>query len=171
MKSKNKKSQIGAETLEFMVIALFLFTLLFAVFHWSFVFYKVNALNEAARRGARMAVICPFALPQVRNIAVYNSYGNSGVSPVVGGLMPANVQVRYLDIAGAPVTAPTTVTTLASIAFIEVELTGIQSLFNFPAIFGGNMTPPVFRTTLPRESLGVVPSYPGEPINTDSCNF
>ncbi|HIF54353.1 MAG TPA: pilus assembly protein [Methylococcaceae bacterium] len=54
MKIKSRYQQQGAETLEFALIAIFYFTLLFGVFEFSRALYTWNVLTEATRRGAKM---------------------------------------------------------------------------------------------------------------------
>jgi len=50
------KDKSGATLVEFALIAPLLFLITFAIFQFAFVFYQFQALNAAARMGARVAV-------------------------------------------------------------------------------------------------------------------
>ncbi|MDD4905337.1 MAG: pilus assembly protein [Methylobacter tundripaludum] len=161
----NKHKQKGAETVEFAMIALLFFAVLFAIVEFSRALFVWNALTEATRRGARMAVICPYQSPIPKQVAIFDVIaGSLGTSPVVGGLTPAMVSVRYLNQAGA-VEADQTL-----IKSAEVSITGYIHQLIIP-LWGGSLTAPAFKTTLLSESLGAVPTYPGSPVSAPSCNF
>lgn len=172
MKTKLRFYQQGAETLEFAIIAVFYFALLFGVFEFARALYTWNVLTEATRRGARMAAVCPYQSPIPKNIAIFDDRaGSSGSSPIISELSMTDVAIRYLDDAGA-VTA-----VLSDIDFVEVTInyehqmlfTGLFNLF-IPG-WTGTLTSPTFQTTLPAESLGADPTYPPAAASTPSCNF
>lgn len=161
----NIHKQKGAETAEFAVIALLFFAVLFAVVEFSRALFVWNALTEATRRGARMAVICPYQSPIPKQVAIFDVIaGSLGSSSVVGGLTPAMVTVRYLNQAGAVESNQTL------IKFVEVRITGYTHQLIIP-LWGRLLTAPAFTTTLPTESLGAVPSYPGDPVSVPICSF
>jgi hypothetical protein len=163
MKSIHK--QKGAETVEFAMIALLFFALLFAVIEFSRALFVWNALTEATRRGARMAVICPYQSPIPKQVAIFDVIaGSLGTSPIIIGLTPDMVNVRYLNEAGA-VEADQTL-----IKFAEVSITGYMHTLLIP-LWGSSFTAPEFKTTLPTESLGVVPTYQGDPPIAPRCDF
>lgn len=176
MKIKSKYLQQGAETLEFALIAIFYFTLLFAVFEFSRALYTWNVLTEATRRGARMATVCPYNSTIPLNVAVFdNLAGTLGTSPVIKGLKAEKVKVRYLNDVGLVVDIAAGVPE-SEIEFVEVTIThqhqmlftGLFSLF-VPG-WTGTLTSPTFQTTLPAESLGADPTFapPAAPV---TCNF
>ncbi|MFA5017304.1 MAG: TadE/TadG family type IV pilus assembly protein [Methylobacter sp.] len=161
----NKHKQKGAETVEFAMIALLFFAVLFAIIEFSRALFVWNALTEATRRGARMAVICPYQSPIPKQVAIFDVIsGSLGSSPIIGGLTPDMVSVRYLNQAGA------VEANQALIKFAEVKITGYIHQLIIP-LWGGSLTAPAFTTTLPSESLGSVPTYPGDPVSAPSCNF
>lgn len=161
----NKHKQKGAETVEFAVIALLFFAVILTVIEFSRALFVWNALTEATRRGARMAVICPYQSPIPKQVAIFDIIaGSLGTSPIIGGLTPAMVSVRYLNQAGAVETDQTL------IRFAEVKITGYTHQLIIP-LWGRAVTVPAFTTTLPTESLGAVPTYPGDPLIAPSCNF
>ncbi len=177
MKLTSRYQQQGAETLEFTVIAVFYFLLLFAVFEFSRALYTWNILTEATRRGAKMAAICPYQSPIPKNIAVFDNVAGSlsGNSPIISGLSSANVTVRYLDSAGASVNVGSG-GSLTNISFVEVTLS-YQHQMLFSGLFGlfipgwtGSLTAPTFRTTIPAESLGADPTF-NTPALPTNCNF
>lgn len=161
----NRHKQKGAETVEFAMIALLFFAVLFAVIEFSRALFVWNALTEATRRGARMAAICPYQSTVPAQVAIFDVVsGSLGTSPVIGGLTPAMVNVRYLNQAGAAETNQTL------IRFVEVSITGYSYRFIIP-LWGRTVTVPPFTTTLSSESLGAVPTYPGAPVMAPACNF
>lgn len=169
----SKKRQRGAETLEFLVVFPLFMLLLMTVFEAARILYVWNALAEATRRGARMAIVCPIdATSQtiVRNVAVFDTIGGAlGTSPVVNGLTPADITITYRNEAGAVEATP------MNIKFAQVEINnGFQ--FQFQPLLSGlvpglTLNTPAFRATLYMESLGAVPTYPGEAQIAPTCNF
>ena len=58
----NRKHMRGTYTVEFAVIGLLVFTLLFGVLEMGRLYFTVNALDEAVRRGTRLAAVCNLSL-------------------------------------------------------------------------------------------------------------
>lgn len=161
----NKHKQKGAETVEFAMIALLFFAVLFAIIEFSRVMFVWNALTEATRRGARMAVVCPYQSPIPKQVAMFDVVGGSlGTSPIIAGLTSDMVNVRYLNQTGA------VETNLPLIKSAEVSITGYIHTLLIP-LWGSSFPAPEFKTTLPAESLGAIPSYPGDPVNAPDCSF
>jgi Flp pilus assembly protein TadG len=174
MNIRLKKKQQGAETLEFIVVFPMFMLLLMTVFDFSYTLYVWNALSEAARRGARMAIVCPSDnTAPARNVAVFDSRdGKLGTSPVVKGLTPADITINYFDASGGAPKVPT------DINFVEVSISSINNKnkfqFIFPKLLGLSkleINVPTFKTTLYTESLGAVPTYPGEAVIPPKCDF
>ncbi|MDP2099477.1 MAG: TadE/TadG family type IV pilus assembly protein [Methylobacter sp.] len=154
----NKYKQKGAETVEFAMIALLFFAVLFAIIEFSRALFVWNALTEATRRGARMAVICPVGSSIPKQVAMFGDKGGSlATSPIINGLTPAMVTVSYSDVSASP-------------TFVQVSITGYPHTLMIP-LWGSSITAPAFTTTLPTESLGAVPTYPGDPISSSKCDF
>ena len=161
----NKPKQKGAETVEFAMIAVLLFAVLFAIIEIGRALFVWNALAEATRRGARMAVVCPYQSPVPAQVAIFDVIGGAlGTSPIINGLTPAMVSVRYLNLAGAVETDQTL------IKFAQVSITGYTHALFIP-LWGSSFTAPAFTTTLPTESLGAVPTYPPASSAVPTCNF
>jgi hypothetical protein len=161
----NKHKQKGAETVEFAMIALLFFAILFAIIEFSRALFVWNALTEATRRGARMAVICPVGSGVPKQVAIFDVIaGSLGSSPIVAGLTPAMVSVRYLNQAGA------VEANQSLINFTEVKISGYTHTLMIP-LWGSSIAAPEFKTTLNTESLGAVPTYPGNPVKAPDCIF
>lgn len=147
-------SQSGVTTVEFAVVAVVLVTVIIAVIDIGRLYFSVAALNEATRRGARVAAVCPVNDPAIAQIAVFNDSGNAGDSPIVGGLQPQHIDVDYLDGGGAPVASPAGAG-WPNIRYVRVSINGGFQLQMFIPGFTQLIPVPDFAATLPRESLGV----------------
>jgi len=148
-----KKHQRGLTTVEFAIVGLVLFVVLFGVFEVARMLWVFNALDEVTRRGARMAAVCQVNDPAIQQVAIFNDSGDVGPSRLIPGLTTANVELNYLDIDGNVLAEPDD-TDFTAIEFVQVAITGFQHQVLIPTLFWTMQTPP-FRTTLPRESLGV----------------
>jgi len=149
---KTKRNQGGATTLEFAVVGLLLFIVIFGAFEVARTFYVMNALNEATRRGARLAAVCPISDPAIREIAIFNTSGGGADSSIIPGLSTSNVDVSYLDASGNTIADP--VTQFSDIWYVRVAIVNFEMDLYIPTMFI-TLTAPEFATTLPRESLGV----------------
>jgi hypothetical protein len=168
----NRHKQKGAETVEFAMIALLFFAFLFAIIEFSRAMFVWNALSEATRRGARMAVVCPVESDVPKQVALFGDIfddkaGTLTTSPIISGLTPDMVKIRYLDESHGEVTDPAKKT---DIRFAEVIISGYEHMLLIP-LWGRPLTAPEFKTTLPTESLGAVPTYPGETVKDPDCVF
>jgi len=162
----NKHQQKGAETVEFAMIALLFFAMLFAVIEFSRAMFVWNALAEATRRGARMAVVCPVGSAVPKQVAMFgDKAGSLTTSPIIAGLTPAMVIVSYYLEDGVTISADQTL-----IKFAGVKITGYTHKLMIP-LWGSTITAPDFKTTLPTESLGAVPTYPPAAAAATDCVF
>ena len=75
----------GLATVEFAIIGMIAMVVLFAVFEIARVFFVYNMLEEATRRGARLAAVCVLNDPAVREIAVFNGSGGGANSTAGAG--------------------------------------------------------------------------------------
>lgn len=143
------KRQSGVTTVEFAIVALVLLTVILAVIDISRLYFTVAALNEATRRGARVAAVCPVDDPAIAQAAVFNTLGETGPSPIVGGLETQHIDVEYLDADGAPIASPG-----GPIAYVRVRINGGFQLRTFIPGLPQIIPVPDFAATLPAESLG-----------------
>lgn len=164
------KDQRGASMAEFAIVAGLFFTILLGIIEFSRLLYTHNALADAARRGARYAVLNPQDDPCVAYIVVYGETHvtkvvSSGVPTtctptgpaLVNGLTTANVTVAWAgsDHDADPATAPNT-------AYGQNLGTATVSIINYDFIisvpfFRKTLRMPAYRTTLTAESAGIEP--------------
>lgn len=146
----SKARQAGVTTVEFTIIGFVLFLTIFALIETGRLLWVWESLTEATRRGARVATVCPVDHPAIANVAVFNNPSSSGASAILHGLTTGNVAVSYLNNSGAAET------NWCDIEYVRVEITGYVHNFVVPMV-GTFLNAPDFETTLPIESLGLVP--------------
>ena len=149
---KLRRRQTGVTTVEFAVVGMLLLIVLFAVFEIARAFYVFNALNEATRRGARMAAVCPIDDPAITKIAIFNTSGGGTSSSIISNLSTANIDVSYLDLNGDPVFDP--IADFIDIWYVRVAMVGFNHQMRIPTLFV-TIPSPDCQTTVPRESWGV----------------
>lgn len=147
-------NQSGLATVEFAIVAVVVMTVILGVIDVSRVYFSVASLNEATRRGARVAAVCPVNDPAIAQVAVFNTSGNTGSSPIVAGLQPQHIDIQYLGETGAPVANPAGAGFI-SIRYVRVRINGGFQLQTVIPGFSQVIPVPDFVATLPRESLGV----------------
>jgi hypothetical protein len=140
---------------EFAIIGGLFLMLLFSVIEIGRAMFTWNAMVEATRRAARVAVVCPVDDPSIAQVGVFAAPDGSG-SSAVPALKPEHLAVSYLDRDGVP-TAD-----FLAIRFVRAEIVGYRHRLLIPFL-SRIITPPSFATTLPRESLGV-PRFESEPV-------
>lgn len=151
----NVRQMRGVYVVEFAIIGMLLFTLLFGVLEMGRLFFTVNALNETVRRGARLAAVCDISEPRILRRAIYNAANDSGASSLISGLGTADLRLTYLDGTGGPVlfpSDPVAVNGFRAIRYVRLQVRGFTFNLLIPG-FGG-ITLPDFQSILPRESLG-----------------
>lgn len=149
------KKQKGMTSVEFVIVALAALIVLFGSMEMSRAMFVLNTLEEATRRGARVATVCQVNSPAIQRTTVFNSSGSGTSSPVLPNLSTANVRLQYLNESGGIVTGDfTNPTTYANIKFVRVEIVNYQHQMILPG-FDFSFPAPGYPTILPRESLGV----------------
>lgn len=128
----SRKTQQGVAAVEFALIAVILFTLLFGIMEMGRILFMMNTTTEATRLGARLAVVCD---PNASAI-------KSRMVGLAGFLTPGNIDVVYLP-GGC---------TVDTCRYVTVSVTGITVQSIVPLI-PVNFPMPSFSTTLPRESM------------------
>jgi len=143
IKSK-RDTQRGATLVEFAIGATVFLSALFGVLEFGRALWLHNALTDAARRGARYAVINRDTnSDQVKNVVVYGNPAGTG-TPLINNLSTGNVSVNYSGLAVGDGTA-------------TVSITNYQFQFVVPLI-GTTIQMPSYRTTLTGESAGWIPA-------------
>lgn len=91
-----QKRERGASLLEFAIAATVFLTVLFAVVEFGRALWVHNALSDAARRGARYAVLHKATdVDDVKKIVVYGDLTET--TPLLDNLTTGNVDVVYND--------------------------------------------------------------------------
>ena len=144
---KSEKKQGGMSTVEFALVAAVLFTMIFGVIEVARAFFVTSALDEATRRGARMAAVCPIDDPAIFQAAAFNN-------AVIPDLDAGDITVEYLDNAGALVANPAAAASFRLIRYVQVRVVGYQHQMMIPFV-SATFFMPEFATVLPRESLGI----------------
>lgn len=156
MKAMNRKRMGGVYVVEFAIIGLLLFTLLFGVLEMGRLYFTVNTLDEVVRRGARLAAVCDISDPVILRRAIFNAADDAGASSLIGSLETADLTLVYLDENGAVVPSPgdlVNATGFSAIRYVQLRVENFPHQLLIPG-FGGVFTLPAFRSTIPRESLG-----------------
>ena len=141
-----KRSQQGTTTVEFAIVGVVFFTVLFGLIDLSRIFFELAALDESTRRGARVAAVCPVNDPYVAQTALF-----AGLIP---NLASGNISVQYLDANGVVIGAPAAAG-YGTIRYVRVAIQNVQLQTFIPGL-PAVISMPAFETTIPSESLGRV---------------
>lgn len=140
---RSKSGQLGSTLLEFSIAATVFLTGLFAVIEFGRALWVHNALADAARRGARYAVLhSSNDVASVKNVVVYGNPSGTG-TPMLDNLSPTNVTVNY---SGFGLNSGT----------VTVSITNYKFQMVLPLV-GKSIQMPNYSTTLTGESAGLLP--------------
>ena len=162
-----KKRQQGLTTVEAAIGAALMLILLFGAIEVSRAIFVYNFLDEVTRRGARVAAVCPFNHPGIREAAIFADALTAGdtQSPHVQQLQTRDVKVDYLDSDGNDVNTTFPGKEFEETKFVRVHVDSFDlDLLFFPTA----LKTPEFSTILPSEGLGFNPG-PGTGAGTCSC--
>lgn len=137
------RRQRGLAAVEFAVVGALAFTVLFGVIEIARYYFVLNAVAEATRRGARVAAVTAGTAP-AKTAAL-------GLAAYLPGFTADKIQVTYRDAAGGAVGSAD------PFGFVTVAVTGYTHSLLIPGL-PLSVAVPAFSTTIPAESLGVVPS-------------
>jgi len=162
---ENRRGERGTTMAEFAVISAVFFMIIFGIIEFGRLLYTHNALTDAARRGARYAVLHHETIEDrecVKNIVVY---GETHVDPktcaatgpaLINGLTTDNVRVTYegADDDNNPITPATNFGMNLGTASVSIE----NYTFNLSIpLMHRTLTMPHYVTTLTAESAGEKP--------------
>lgn len=104
-----KTAQRGVAAVEFAIVAMLFFTMLFGAMEFGRLLYIWNTVQEVSRNAARQAVVTDFtsasALATIKQSAVFRV--NAGAMPAAPEITDSMVKIIYLNAAGAvPTTMP-----------------------------------------------------------------
>lgn len=140
---KNKNNERGSTLVEFSIGVLVFATAMLAVLEFGRVLWAHNALTDAARRGARYAVLhASTDVDQVRNVVVFGDAAGTG-NPMLPNLKAEDIDVVYTGFGLNDGTVTVTVD-------YEFQL--------LIPIIGTTISMPSYSTTLTGESAGLIPT-------------
>jgi Flp pilus assembly protein TadG len=146
------RRQKGLALVEFAIVGALAITMILAVLEFSRAIFVANALNEATRRGARVAAVCWINDPAIAQVATFNAPGAGNTSPIIKGLDTTDFTLEYLGASGNVLEDPAA--NFELIRYVQIRVVNFQHTLLIPnANF--TFTMPEFSTRLPRESLGV----------------
>ena len=141
---RKKNNERGSTLVEFAIGVTVFVTAMFAVLEFGRALWVHNALSDAARRGARYAVLhSQGSIDEVKNVVVYGDAAGTG-QPMLSDLTAANVNVVYSNFG-------------LNDGTVSVSITGYQFQLVIP-IVGRTITMPSYTTTLGAESAGFLPA-------------
>lgn len=170
MQFKANKNQRGAALVEFAIVSTVFFTAIFGILEFGRLLWTHNALQDAARRGARYATVRRDDAAgnlAVKKVVVYGdpNANPATATPVVSGLTTNDVQVVYANYNGVQLSAR------ATVSITNASGQNYRFQFAIPLI-GGTLTMPAYKTSLPGESAGYVPcDNPAPGAALTSCNI
>ena len=171
MNFKTNKNQRGAALVELAIVSAVFFTVIFGILEFGRLLWTHNALEDAARRGARYATVRRDDAAgnlAVKKMVVYGdpNANPATASPVVSGLTTNDVTVAYQNYNGIQLSARATVS-------ITNPTSGQNYKFQFAVpLIGGTLTMPSYKTSLPGESAGWVPcDNPAAGTPLAACNI
>jgi Flp pilus assembly protein TadG len=139
-----KTDERGSTLVEYSIAATVFVMVVFGVLEFGRALWAHNALSDAARRGARYAVLHNTGdTTGVKNVVVYGD-PNGGTKPLLPQMTTANVVVTHSgDFSVNEGTA-------------TVTITGYEFKFVLPFL-PAKITMPAYSTTLTGESAGIIP--------------
>lgn len=138
-----QSNERGATLVEFALALSVFLVAMFGVIEFGRAIWVHNALADAARRGARYAVLHPATdAAAVKNVVIYGDPAG-GTETMVPNLATSNVTVNYSNFG-------------LNKGTVTVSITNYQFQFVIP-IVGTTITMPAYTTTLTGESVGFVP--------------
>ena len=140
----------GTTSVEFAIAALVTLIILFAVIEFGRLLFVRAMLEEGARRGARLAAVCPIGDGYVN--AATRFANADGDSRFVPSLTADQVIVQYLDATGNPLGTPAN--NPASIRYVRVSIEGYAMPLFIP-LFEITLNPASVSSIQPVESLGL----------------
>lgn len=141
---KHKDNEKGSTLVEFAIGVTVFATAMFGVLEFGRALWVHNALTDAARRGARYAVLhSANDVDQVKKVVVFGDPSGTG-NPMLPGLTTGQVNVDYNSFG-------------LNDGTVTVSIDGYQFQFVIP-IVGTTITMPSYSTTLTGECAGFIPN-------------
>lgn len=161
IRNKLYGKQTGVTSVEFAVVGAVSLMILFGCLEVSRLLFTVNVLEEATRRGARVAAVCAVNSPLIAQTAVFNADSGGSGEPLPN-LTTDNIQVQYLSETGttignpAPAPGSPGTTGFESIRYVRVQVINYEHTMVIPGL-NISFTTRGYPTTIPSEALGIAP--------------
>ncbi|MBW3698324.1 pilus assembly protein [Vibrio sp. T187] len=139
----------GITIIEFTLMSSFMMLILLAIVSFGHFMYSMQGVNEAVRAAARMASVCQIGDVGIKNYISSNSY--------ISAIENENIEIDYLDGSGSVLVGPSS----EDVRFVRARAVDLDYQFITILNFLGDsglITLPSFETTIPSESLGLVPN-------------
>ena len=148
------KKEKGITIIEFTLMSSFLMLILLAIASIGYFMFSMQAVNESVRSAARMASVCQLNDADMATFIANNSY--------ISSMAAENIEIAYLNEAGQVLATPDP----EDVRFVRARAVNMD--YRFVALLSflgesGVISMPSFETTIPSESLGLVPNE----ANTD----
>lgn len=160
---KYQSQQQGAAAVEFAIVALLLFTILFGILELGRLFYVYNTVQEVTRHAAREAVVRWVDNSSTSPAKVLALFG-AATLPGGAEITATNIDIQYLTASGSvpspfPASAADNIAACLTgpggcIAFVQVSIIGasyVPMVGLFPFL---SLPIPASTVTMPAESLG-----------------
>jgi hypothetical protein len=159
----NSNKQAGVAAVEFAIIAILLFTTLFAIFEFGRLFYVYNSVQEVTRRAAREAVVRWTDTASQNTVRSLALFGGASL-PAGAEIAAANINIEYVNANGVtpspfPASAADNISACLSgpdgcIAFVRVSIVGASYIPMIGFFTFLSVPIPASTVTMPAESLG-----------------
>lgn len=141
------RSQEGTTTVEFSIVAVVIFMVLFSVMEFGRLIYNWSMLNESSRQAARLAAVC---MPD-EQLAVADNVADR-LNIAMGAFSGSNINIKYLTDGMSAVANPQS--NLDDIRYVQASIVNYKFTPILPLSSDLGIQSPDFTTTLRAESLG-----------------
>lgn len=145
--SKAAKFQRGTTTVEFSIVAVVIFLVMFSIMEFGRLIYNWAMLNESSRQAARLAAVC---MPDER-LSVADDVA-ARLNIAMGEFTGGNINIQYLTDGMATVINPQG--NLGDIRYVQASIVNYTFTPVLPLPSNLGIQSPGFTTTLRAESLG-----------------
>lgn len=139
----------GITVVEFTLMSSFLMMIMLAIASIGYFMFSMQAVSESVRTAARMASVCQLHDSGIKTYVADNSY--------ISTLTTSKIVIEYLDEASNVLASPNS----EDVRFVRAR--AVDMNYRFVALLSflgesGVIAMPSFETTIPSESLGLVPN-------------
>ncbi|MFM2590091.1 TadE/TadG family type IV pilus assembly protein [Vibrio sp. TBV020] len=143
------RKQAGITIIEFTLVSSFLMMIILAIASIGYFIFSMQSVSESVRAAARMASVCQLNDSDIKTFISNTSY--------ISSLAVENIEIEYLDGSSNVLATPDS----EDVRFVRARATGMDYRFVSILSFLGDsgvIAMPSFETTIPSESLGLVPN-------------